>query len=66
MTRMSPPMASIDDRINEWKRQWEKRVRADFAVPVKVCNASQRETYKPEPAYCRNDGHKHLKSRGVL
>ena len=29
MTRMSPPMASIDDRINEWKRQWEKRVRAD-------------------------------------
>ena len=48
------------------KRQWEKRVRADFAEPVKVCNASQRETYKPEPAYYRNDGHKHLKSRGVL
>ena len=44
MTRLSPPMASIDDRINEWKRQWEKRVRAEFAEPVKVCNASQRET----------------------
>ena len=44
MRRMSPPMASIDDRLNEWKRQWEKRVHADFAEPVKVCNASKRET----------------------
>lgn len=36
-----------------------------FDVPERITNASQRETYKPEPEWQRNDGHKHIKSRGI-
>lgn len=37
-----------------------------FDVPERITNASQRETYKPEPEWQRNDGHKHIKSRGFI
>lgn len=39
--------------------------RVEFDLPGRITNASQRETYKPAPEWQRNDGHKHIKSRGI-
>lgn len=40
--------------------------RVEFDLPGRITNASQRETYKPAPEWQRNDGHKHIKSRGFI
>ncbi len=40
--------------------------RVSFDLPERITNANQRETYKPAPEWQRNDGHKHIKSRGFI
>lgn len=56
---------SMDAIVARQRGQHLIQSRVDFALPQRITNASQRETYKPAPEWQRNDGHKHIKSRGI-
>lgn len=56
---------TIDTIMDRQRARHFVNSRVLFDVPERITNANQRETYRPAPEWQRNDGHKHIKSRGI-